>query len=811
MHSIGRDVLRQLGAGETIEAVCKSAGWTRAEFDERWQREAASRAPRCDGQVVAGVRADVTIERDRWGIPHIFADNHRDLSFGLGYAMAQDRLFQLDYLRRKGLGRLAEVLGVDGIPLDLVARTIGLNRIATAELSRLPDETREVLEAFSAGVNAWIEQCGERLPIEFDLLDYRPEPWSPVDSLAIESEFRWYLTGRFPVIVMPELAKRVLGDGPLFRELLLGEEDAEAVVPPEAYRDLQRQLGDDPWSGLTQRPREDVGQATGDPEGTGSNNWVVAGRHCRSGMPMVASDPHIAIEAVSCWYEAHLCGGDINVAGMGYVGMPAIMFGRNEHVAWGITNNICSLRDLYQERTDPAHPNCFEYDGRWEPVRELVETIRVKGSDPISRTIRFSRNGPVVDEILPPPGNQTGPVTLKWLGAYHGGWLTALLAIDRAGTVAEFREALRPWHVPTFNLVVADVAGQIAVQCAGRLPLRNGHVRGYRAGWDPDQQWIGLLPFDAMPHAIDPSRGWLASANNRLAADDYQYPLYGTWISGYRAARIRQMIEAGLTKSSDTSEQHGFTCDDFRDMHHDTVSLRAVNCLPPLLAVLSDLTDPQVQAAVKFLRSWDGRAEADLVAPTLFNVFFTFWSKAVADVHFEGTTAELLAKQVEGVASRLLVDDPHGWFPTGQRVPRLHRVFTDTLAYLTQRFGTDMSTWHWGRVHQMPLKHVLATRGDLGQLLNHGGGPVKGDMITVCNTGSGPDWLATSGAGYRLIADLSTSHLLAVDCQSHSGQPGTSHYSDQLAAWTTGEYHVLPLHREDVSKLAVQRLRIRPS
>lgn len=805
-----RDVLRRLGAGESIDLVCESKGWTRAEFDNWWKREAASRAPRCTGPLATGVRNQATIERDRWGIPHIFAESQHDLWLAFGLAMAQDRLFQLDYLRRKGLGRLAEVLGADALPMDLVARTVGLNRIAAAEWSRLPTETRAVLQAFADGINVGIEQCGENLPIEFDLLDYRPEPWSPLDSLAIESEFRWYLTGRFPVIVMPEMAKRALGNGALYHDFCLGEEDQEAIVPAESYRDLRGTLGGDAWSGLTHRSREEVGQATGDPTATGSNNWVVAGRHCRSGMPMVASDPHIAFEAVSCWYEAHLHGGDFNVAGMAYVGMPAIMFGRNEHLAWGITNNICSLRDLYQEKTDPAHPNCFQFDGHWEPVRELTETIRVKGAEPLSRTIQFSRHGPVVNEILPLRENQTGPVTLKWLGAYQGGFLTALLGIDRARSVAEFREALRPWHVPTFNLVVADNEGQIAVQSAGRIPLRKTPERGYRSGSDPNQEWIGLLPFDAMPHAIDPPRGWLATANNRLAAEDYPYPLYGTWASGYRAARIRQMIEAKLTAATDGGTPRGFTCDDFRDMHQDAVSLRAVNCLPPLLAALSDLTDTRIRAALDILQKWDKRIAAEQVAPTLFNVFFSFWSKAVADVHFDGATAELLAKQAEGIASRLLTDDPHGWFPHGQRIARIHSAFRDTLEYLTRRLGPDMDAWQWGCLHRLPLKHALSMRGDLGQLLNHGGVPVNGDMVTVCNTGSDPNWLATTGAGYRLIADLSTSSLLAVDAQSQSGQPGTPHYSDQLTAWNSGEYHVLPLNRSEVAEIVVEKLQLCP-
>ena len=259
------------------------------------------------------------------------------------------------------------------------------------------------------------------------------------------------------------------------------------------------------------------------------------------------------------------------------------------------------------------------------------------------------------------------------------------------------------------------------------------------------------------------------------------------------------MIEARLSNAK-------FSRDDFREMHQDAVSLRAVNCLPGLLAAIGELTDPQARAAAELLRSWDGSALPELVAPTLFNVFFSFWSKVVADVHFPGATAELLAKQCEGVASRLLVDDPHGWFPAGQRVATIRRTFAETLAYLAKRFGPDMTQWHWGKLHRMPLKHVLASRGDLAALLNHGNVPVRGDMATVCNTGSDPDWLATSGAGYRLIADLATLDLLAIDAQSQSGAPGTPHYSDQLPAWNAGDYHTLPLDREEVVKVVVERL-----
>ncbi|MCH7989102.1 MAG: penicillin acylase family protein [Planctomycetes bacterium] len=784
------EILRQLGLGTSIASVCESFEMTRTEFDAWWKQCIQNRVPNQDGTTQAAVRESVDIERDEWGIPHIYAENDQDLFFGFGYAMAQDRLFQLDFLRRKGLGRLAEILGPEGLELDTIARTVGLNRIALAEWDRLPEETQNVLTAFSAGINAWMEQTRDTLPIEFSLLDYQPEAWSPIDSLAIETEFRWYLTGRFPVIVIPELAKRILGTGSLWREFSLGEADDESIMPPGSYS-------------ASQSGTEAVGHSMSEPdEGIGSNNWSVGGQFSADGKPLLASDPHIAFEAVSCWYEVHLCGGSYNVAGMAYAGMPAVMVGRNENVAWGITNNICSQRDLYQEQTDPEHPNSFLYDGQWEPARELEEVIRVHDAEPVTRTIRFSRNGPIVDEILPPPGNETGSVSLKWLGAYQGGWLTALLGMDRSNDVEEFREALRPWHVPTFSLVFADVAGRIGFQSSGRIPIRKQEERGYRPGWDPEHQWQGLIPFESMPGVIDPERGWMGTANNRLAPDDFPYLLFGRWSSGHRAERIRNMIEG--------SEQ--LTRKNFCDMQHDTLSLRAVRCIPPLIETLNACDDERIRSAVRILKDWDCRSEADHPGPSLFNVFFIKWAQTVADEHFDEPAAALLAKGAEGVAARMLVDDQIEWFQNGDRDQKIISAFNDALDVLTERLGPKMSDWQWGKLHQMPLKHVLSSRGDLGTLLDHGGGPMKGDMTTVCNTGCGPDWEAPSGGGYRMVVELSSSPpaLWAVDVQSQSGHPGSPHYSDQFADWAEGTYHQISLDREKASQSTRQKQILNP-
>jgi penicillin amidase len=793
-----REILRRLGAGEPIATVAAAAGCTRAELDAWWAREAAARVPATEGtrRVPGGVRAE--IQRDGWGVPNVYAEREADLFFAYGYAMAQDRLFQLDWLRRKASGTLAEVLGPEGLELDTIARTVGFRRIAEAEWARTPAETRTLLEAFAAGIDAAIEAAGDRRPIEFDLLDYAPAPWSPVDSLAIAGELRYYLTVRFPVIAIPELARRALGEGALYQAFLQGEADDESILPPGAYPAARS--GADPVGPVIGWP------AGGGPEdGGGSNNWVVAGARSASGRPMVASDPHIAFGAVSCWYEAHLAGGAFNVVGTGYAGVPGIIFGRTERVAWGVTNNICSQRDLYQERTDPAHPGCFLHDGRWEPARELVEEIRVRGAAPVRTVIRFSRNGPIVDALLPAAARHTGPVALRWLGATPCEWIPALLRMNRARSAEEFRAALRGWRVPTWSLVFGDVDGHIGYQAVGTIPIRRVPERAYRPGWDPRHQWDGLVPFEGMPRWADPPRGWITTANNRPAPEDFPYPLAGTWSSGHRARRIRQMLEATPVCSRE----------DFARMHQDVLSLRALEAVPRLRETLAGIPvtgSPRVAEALRHLEAWDGRMEVDRVGAAIFEAFFHRFCRAVADERFPPDQAELVAGAIAGLATELLGEDKLGWFTRRTREAVVLAAFEATLEDLASRLGPDAAGWTWGRLHQIRLQHVLSTRGELGQLLDRGGLPVKGNGVTVCNTGYDPNYLAPLGANYRLIADLATSPpgLWAVDAQGQSGHPGSPHYGDQLAEWIAGRYHYLSLDRAEAAKTAVHTLRLEP-
>ena len=763
MRLTSGEILAKLGRGERIADICAIAGLTREQFDAWWREECSRRVPTSQPP---GERA--TIRRDFRGVPTVQAANDPDLFFGSGYATAQDRLFQLDYLRRKARGRLAEILGPEAIDSDILYRTIGLSRLAEVEWDTLRDEIQSLLRAYCDGINALIEETRHNPPIEFDLLEYRPEPWMPVDSLAIIGEFRWYLTGRFPVVVIPELAKRALGEGPLYRDFLIGEADDESILQPGDYRPGRLVAGS---------------TGSGGDQFGGSNNWVLAGSRTTSGKPIVASDPHIPFQKLSIWHEIHLQGGSFNVAGVALAGMPAVMIGRSERVAWGITNNICSLRDLYQEKSEPNHPNCFLFEGKWEAARERAETIEVRGGSPIRQIIRSSRNGPIVNEILPAAAKALGPISLRWLGFEPCGWLTAMINMNRARNCSEFREASRPWAVPTFNLVYADSNGQIGFQTVGRIPIRRSPERGFRPGWDPTHQWAGIIPFEQMPHLADPPRGFVVTANNRLAPDDFPYPLAGCWSSGHRARRIRECIE----------RQAKWSAEDSRRLQLDTYSGRAAAGAPCVMAALDGDDDPRLRITIRILRAWDFCIDADSTAAAIFNVFFAHWCRRVVRERIP-ENSDFIAANAGGIALRLLNDDRHGWF-RGDRIAAIRETMKAALNELTSKLGPDMARWSWGAIHPLLQKHYLSNRGDLGQLLDRSGLPCPGDGTTILSGTPDANHAAWLGAGYRMVADLadSTAAMGSVEVSGMSGHPGSPHYDDQIKPWDRGELHEIRL------------------
>src|SRR5215212_8358011 len=579
-RSLLLDVLR----GKTSRAeAARQAGVTEAEIDAARDALLAAKLLPTSLTLRGVVERPVRIIRDGTGTPHVYAETARDLFAGYGFALAQDRLWQIDYYRRRALGRLAEILGPSAVASDRRNRLLGFGLLADQEIAALSSEEAEALDGFAAGINAWIaqvSQSGERLPIEFEILEYAPGPWSPRDTIALYRAFFWQLTGRLENLAAGEAAKRFLGAGgpggpELAADFLTVELADETIVPSQATGE----------AGGAGRRLIGVGAGGGADSSGGSNNWALAPSRSASGSALLASDPHLPYMLPVGLYQVHLSGAGYDVAGAGYPGSPGVWFGHNDRIAWGITNLVASPRDLYVETLDPtgdqAGPGRYRDGDGWAALQTRTETIEVRGAPAETLIVRSTARGPLVDEIVPlapepgPDGEPTA-LSLRWTGHEVLGEIQAVLDVNRAHDWASFRAALGHWRLPVFNLVYADVDGHIGWQATGSVPIRGQGdlTRGYRPANDPAHAWTGYIPFDDLPRLEDPARGWVATANNCPVDPSAQTaPLYGWWASGHRAVRLRQVFDDG---------SRTFSADDVRELHSDVTNLRAVEVVPHL-------------------------------------------------------------------------------------------------------------------------------------------------------------------------------------------------------------------------------------
>jgi penicillin amidase len=737
----------------------------------------------------------VEILRDGAGVPHVYGATTRDLYFGLGYAVAEDRLWQVDRLRRRALGRQAEILGAEYVRSDLTHLTVGIDLLAEADAARLDGPIREIVDAYVAGLNHYLDTHANDLPPEFRLLSYTPERFTTRDVIAILRGMWWSLNGRLEQIVTAELSSR------------LPETLQAAYLTPEAPE--ERILSyDAPPAHEGVAPLRDTLLGSGD--ATGSNNWAVAGHRSASGHAMLCSDPHQPFWIPGSWHEYVLHGPEDTVAGAGHPGVPGIWFGTNTMIAWGITNNAASTRDLYFEEVNPRNPDEYR-DGVGEPhggaaaeagvrlTRDAGDTWRrfttrtvtipVRGEDsPRTHVIRSTVRGPIVNDVL--PSVEEGgdpPLSLRWVGQEHLEDLRALIDLNRATDWAGFRDALSRWSVPAFNFVYADSAGRVGYQCAGRIPVRGRVWRGYRSAADPNDRWLGYVPFEALPREENPSRGYVATANNRAAPDDFPYPLHGAWAAGYRAIRLRQFL-AGDRKLSR---------DDMVALQTDVLSTRAERLVPPLLAHLDGNSGEDTALFRQILGAWDYRYTPDSAAPIVFEAFMRAWLTRVAAERFHPRYAALVT--AHGSAAAQLIErgqtDDLPWFEGGPEVfqQALLGAIGEALSRLRRRFHGDSPRWSWGAAHLAHWRHPLgAPDGAAGWEI----GPMQvgGGADTVCNTGTGPAYDANSGAEYRVVVDFaSPDRIWAVQNTGNSGVPGSPHYADQLLPWAKGEYHVVHL------------------
>lgn len=756
--------------------------------------------PKTEGEFgVAGISAQVEIQRDRYGIPHIRAQTHADAAFALGFVHAQDRLWQMEMNRRIGSGRLAEILGPAALETDRFVRTLGVRRAAQANLRTIDDETRALLEAYAAGVNAFLA-TSPVLPPEFWLTGARPEPWTPVDSAVWIKMMAWDLSKNWrdellrmrlaqtlPLARIHELLPPYPGDAPL-----------EIADLKTLYSSLEQ--GGVQLAGETDRllaaAAQLVAQAPGGPpEGLGSNNWVVNGTRSASGKPLLANDPHLGLTAPPVWYFAHLSVAGQNVIGATLPGVPAIVLGRNDRIAWGFTNTGPDVQDLYIERLDAAG-NYLTPEGP-RPFTVIEEHIKVKGAPEEILRVRVSRHGPVISDALK-LGQDLAPrghvIAFAW---------TALLEDDKTLQAAHklagardwdgFLAAARDFHVPQQNMVYADVDGNFGFIAAGRVPLRrpDNDLKGLAPapGWDAKYDWAGWIPFEELPQQYNPTSGRIWTANEKITPPGYPHFITSDWEVPFRSRRIGEQLEA--------TPKHGVAS--FARLQADVLSLAMREALPHLLK--TEPKSERARRAMALLAKWDGTSDAARSEPLIAWAWWRELTRAVyADELGEAFRSNWSARAVfmQNVLARV---GKHALWCDDARTPALETCeallgasLETALAELQQRYGADMAKWRWGEAHFARHEHRPLGRQALLARWFDIRTPSPGDTFTV-NVGRGNfndderPFANRHAASLRAIYDLSDPEKsLFIHSGGQSGNVLSPHYAAFAEAWAKNEY-----------------------
>jgi penicillin G amidase len=814
--------------------------------------------PTLDGeQRVAGLSAPVDIVRGVDGIPHVFAASKNDALFGLGYVHAQDRLWQMELQRRIGFGRLSEIFGAVTVPQDRFLRTVGFGRAARSAWERLPAHIQAQVNAYTAGINAFVStHHGRQLPPEFTMFRFEPEPWTGPDVVVWQKMLAWDLSANYAFELFRDDLARAVGDDRM-RQLMpayaddglsiLGVEEIPkissgarrpspsskiSVTLPDIFA-MPSSSGDHVSSAVESlnaalshglpavRDLLLGGAAT---EAVGSNNWVVDGTLTASGKPLLANDPHLGTRVPSTWYLAHMSAGDFDVEGATLPGTPAVALGRNRFIAWGATNALVDVEDLYRERLD-ATGRFAEFRGVEEPISVIREHVGVHGAAPEQIDVRITRHGPLVSDAINAnnaaaprgPGEAAaaplGPLAFRWTALDpEDTTLAAFLELNEARDWESFTSALRDFVVPSQNFVYADTSGHIGYYTPGRIPRRaKGDGARPVEGWTGTHEWTGWIPFEQLPHVFDPPAHFIVTANDRQEPAGYPFDLGMDWQEPLRATRITDLIRRGRR----------FTADDFARIQGDTLSGQSRLLLPRFLAHVQGAEGADAQA-VALLRAWDGDARGDSAAAAVFAAWLQHIVPAIAGDDLGAALVKDYQDRFSSV-SRFLVHtldaDDESWCDD-RRTPRretcdetvtgaLHTAVAD----LTARLGGGPASWRWDRVHRAIFPHQGLDSVALLRPLLSRSIPNGGDWSTVNVGVVAPDrpYEQHSVAGFREIVDLSPADdsRFVIDL-GESGHPLSPHYDDFLKDWQQVRYRRLPMDRAAVETTAAHRLRLAP-
>ena len=791
--------------------------------------------PPLDGQLTLhGLAAPVEILFDRWAVPHVYARDPDDAWMAIGYLHARERGWQMEVYRRATGGRLSEVFGAATVRADKRLLALGLRRAASAEWQIATPAVRSALERYAAGVNAAMAAMGPwGRPPEFQLLRLTPEPWTPVDSLAVARLMAWRLAenrrgelvrGLLGRAVGAPAANALMGSLPPGTPAIVqGSARIQSVVTEPAANlrsDAPLARRDSPplppgleWLDVTARAG-------------GSNSWVVAGSRTATGRPLLANDPHLNVEMPSIWYEAHLVAAGLDVAGVTLPGTPFVVIGHNKRIAWGLTNTGADVIDFYVEDVDMSTRR-YLYRGTWHSLTVNKYTIGIRGAQPESYEVFSTGHGPLVateTEWEDPPdfAGATGrlnpkPLALRWDAVRQGETAGAFEALNRTGRWSEFLDAVRRFGAPSQSLVYADVDGHIGYAMSGRIPIRSGSDGGTPVpGWDGEAEWIGVVPPDRLPTVLDPSSGQIVTANSEI---DRTWPRTMTrdWVAPFRTMRIVERLGAMSV----------MTMDDMRNIQGDVRALSADGLLAAVEAAAKSpkfaKADSDTRNVIERLRLWDRQVDARPVV-ALFQAFQrAMWRRTFADelppAVFNDFFEYGLSERYVGLHA--IVDDPGSrwWNDIATLDKRENRddivllAAGDAMRAMRLKFG-DESGWSWDRLHALRFRHPLGAGGRiLDWFFSRGPLPMIGDSSTVrkATVDVRSPFAATELSSYRQILDIGQwDRTLAVNTTGQSGNPMSPHYFDQGPIWLAGEYRVFPFSRSAVEKARASRLLLTP-
>lgn len=711
--------------------------------------------PQIEGNMAVDVLdKEVTVTRDEQGVPHISAKSDADLYRAQGFVQAQDRMFQMDLARRQASGRLSEVVGATAVTTDQFFRTFSLREAAKDSWAGYDEDAKQVLSWYAEGVNAYMEQASEqgKLSFEFKLLGYEPESWTEVDSLTIGKFMAYDLGGNWSSLAVRHWA---LGNYPedKARELFITyPEDKPAIIAANLENQVTVAGQFDP----TVIPNEF----------NGSNNWVVSGDKTKSGLPLLADDPHLGLSTPSIWYQMHLQSPEQNVSGVIFAGIPGIILGHNDEIAWGVTNVGPDVQDLYIETPNPENPTQFKYEGKWEQAEVRNEPIKVKDGETVDFEVVVTRHGPIVSNVMFDEEEPTAQFSMQWTALEPTRELQAVLNMNKASNWDEFETALEDFHAPAQNFVFAGKDGTIAYKANGRIPIRkSGDAQLPVPGDSEEYGWQGYVPYDELPTVVNPDEGYIATANNQVVDNSYPYHITDFWAQSYRYERIAEVLEEG----------DDFTKEDMMALQMDQHNLQAREFLKEMVASVENMDkENKYDDITDMLKKWDQVDSVDAAAPLVFHK----WIKQLPATLFKDQMPkdiyDLLAGKgniTDAMMRESFQNQEGAWVKEQGGVDKwMMDSFETAVTSITEEFGKNSDDWKWGDYHQLTFDHPLAGASPIfAYFLNPSHVPIGGSNITVQAAGFAADGSVDHGASWRFVADmkdLSSAHHIVGPGQS---------------------------------------------